>query len=83
MTREEAAEFWDTHDLSDYWDELEPGTIEQASMVQHVIEVEVSARDLGDLIALARQRGVEPLALAAQWLADRLASEHSGEPNTR
>ena len=23
-TREEEAEFWDTHDFTDYWDDLEP-----------------------------------------------------------
>ena len=23
-TREEEAKFWDTHDISDYWDEMKP-----------------------------------------------------------
>ena len=26
-TREEEAEFWDTHDFTDYWDELEPANV--------------------------------------------------------
>lgn len=26
-TREEEAEFWDTHDFTDYWDALEPANV--------------------------------------------------------
>jgi CopG antitoxin of type II toxin-antitoxin system len=80
---EDEREFWDTHDLSDYWDEFKPITSAPAATIHHVIEVEISAPALGELIALARARGVAPLTLAAQWLEERLAAERADASQAR
>jgi len=66
---EQAADFWDTHSLADYWDQL------------HEVEIEVSARrrrritldpDVWERVASqARVRGVSPETLANLWLMER------------
>jgi hypothetical protein len=68
---EEAAEFWDTHDLADYWDFTEE------------VEFEVDIQHRRHLVALdpelakklteeARQRGLSVETLINLWLNERL-----------
>ena len=67
--------FWDTVDLSDYWDTFEPIEAGPAANVRHLITFEIDIETLSGLVTLGRQRGVEPLTLAAQWLAERVKLE--------
>jgi hypothetical protein len=74
-SRAEAAEFWDTHDITDYWDELEHVDSPPATSVTHIVSFELDIETLTGLVELGKQRGIEPLTLAAQWLAERVAAE--------
>jgi hypothetical protein len=74
-SRAEAAEFWDTHDITDFSDELERVDSPLATSVTHSVSFELDIDTLSGLIELGKQRGVEPLTLAAQWLAERVAAE--------
>jgi hypothetical protein len=74
-SRAEAAEFWDTHDITDYRDELEHVDSPPATSVAHIVSFELDIETLTGLVEIGKQRGVEPLTLAAQWLAERVAVE--------
>lgn len=67
--------FWDTHDFTDYVDEWTRIASPPATSVAHSVSFELDIETLSSLIELGKQRGVEPLALAAQWLAERVAAE--------
>lgn len=42
-SREEEAEFWDTHDFMDFWDELEPVKLEVSPAFRAEVEARVAA----------------------------------------
>ncbi len=70
-TIEEAAEFWDTHDLSDYWDLTEEVNFEVD--LQHrrylvALDPELAER----LAAEAHKRGVSTQTLVNLWLSEKL-----------
>jgi post-segregation antitoxin (ccd killing protein) len=82
---QEAAEFWDTHDSSDFEDEFEEVEMRVSPDMRSLFEVRVRM-DLSAgrrLMALARERGVSVAELAAAWIAAELeraeAAAGSGE----
>ncbi|HKP12596.1 MAG TPA: CopG family antitoxin [Blastocatellia bacterium] len=69
---EEAADFWDSHDLGDYWDltsEAEFETDIQRRVFLTALEPEL-ARKLTDC---ARQQGISTETLINVWLSEKLA----------
>ncbi len=76
MTRQQAADFWDTHSVTDYLDELDPveGPLDVA-INEPVLPVPLSRQDLDALRQAARRRGLASSALAKVWLLDRLRGE--------
>ncbi len=70
-----AAEFWDTHDLTDYQDSERDVPEVQINLVRRHFRVEAEiARQLHEA---ARYRGVSSETLANLWLAEKLNSEPS------
>jgi len=69
-TREEVADFWDTHSLADYWGETHQVEFEVRARRRHHIflDPEVYAR----VEAQARARGISPETLVNLWLVERL-----------
>ncbi len=63
---EEAGEFWDTHDSTDYLDQMTPVTVD-AHLEKRHFEVEIDK----DLVALLRQRA-DSEHLSASKLANNL-----------
>lgn len=72
-TLEDAAIFWDTHDLSDYWDETTDVEIDvRAPRHQWIpLATHLASRTA----ARARDEGVSIETLVNLWIAERLASE--------
>ncbi len=67
---EEAAEFWDTHSLADYWDETREVEIEVRAVRRHRITL---ASQLAEQVeATARREGVSIETLVNLWVAERL-----------
>jgi hypothetical protein len=66
---EAAADFWDTHSLSDYWDETQEVDFEiRAQRRRRVaLDPEVWKR----VVNQARLRGVSPETLVNLWLMER------------
>ena len=70
---EEAAEFWDTHDTTDYPEHFV--TVEaEAKLKRRRFEVEVDERLMEVLRARAKERGVTVSRLVSEMLRDKLRS---------
>ncbi|MEK7335164.1 MAG: CopG family antitoxin [Candidatus Binatota bacterium] len=73
-TLEAAGEFWDTHDLGDYWDQTEEVAMSfRLKRKRHLFSIEPAlARKLH---AAAASRGVSPETITNLWLREMLAKE--------
>lgn len=74
-TREEMAEFWDTHDISDYWDELAPVDVEFAPPLSRSLALEIDMETWEEIEALARERELPPDDLLHVWIVERRDAE--------
>lgn len=75
-TYEEEAEFWDTHDTTEFEDESEPVEVTFAqSLVRRGLTVPLDAQTIGLLQRLAREKKTEPATLVQIWILDRLRAE--------
>ncbi len=75
-TIEEEAQWWDTHDLADYWDEFTPVEVTFAknlsSPLAAALTIRLDAVTLAELRARACAEGIAASALARTWIAERL-----------
>ncbi len=74
-TIEEEAEFWDTHDLTDYWDEFKPVKVRFADKLFDRVTIPVDADTLAQLEALAREEELNATVLVRRWVLERLEQE--------
>jgi hypothetical protein len=72
---DEEAEFWDTHDFTDYLEESRPVEVEIGPDVIERLTVSLDRRDRDELRRRAKARGVAPATLARIWLEDCLRRE--------
>ena len=79
--RREEAEFWDTHDFGDYWDETEPVDVTFSKNLSENLTVRLSPQALRLLRQQAGQIGVGPSTLARIWILQHLRA--SGRPRPR
>jgi hypothetical protein len=74
----EVGEFWDSHDLSEHWDETHEVEC-QVSLGSSVIYFAVE-KDLAEkLRSAARHHGVSADTLLNVWLKEHVASEPAGK----
>jgi hypothetical protein len=69
---EEASEFWDSHDLGDYWDLTSPANFDvdiRQRVFLTALEPELAKR----LTDCARKQGVSTETLINVWLSEKLA----------
>ena len=71
-SREEEAEFWDTHDIADYRDELKSVRARFAQNLSEGITVRLDPETLEELRTQARETGIGPTTLARMWILERL-----------
>ncbi len=67
----EIGEFWDTHDLADYWDKTGPAGFEvdiKSEVTYYGIDKELAAK----VEALAKRRGVSADTLLNLWVQEKL-----------
>lgn len=82
-SREEEAAFWDTHSISDFWDELRPVEVRFAEELSEGITVHFAPETLAALHAIAREQGEEPAALLRGWVLERLHEVEAGQRSPR
>jgi len=67
----EIGEFWDTHDLADYWEQTQPVEFEvdiQSEVTYYPLDVALSAQ----VRSIATQRGISPETLLNLWVQEKL-----------
>jgi hypothetical protein len=74
-SRKEEAEFWDTHDSTEYEDQFVEVKIRAARNLEHVLSVRLDATTLDKMVDVGRKKGVGASTLARMWLLERLAKE--------
>lgn len=80
-TIEEEAEFWDTHDSTEFEDEFHDA--EDVRFVKprptKAITVRVDPATFGTLAQQARQKGIGPSTLVRMWVLERLRATEGQE----
>ena len=73
---EKIAEFWDTHTLSDYWDQAEPVEFEvdiQSEVIYYAVDRELSAK----IQYIAKKHGISADTLINLWLQGELQEDQT------
>lgn len=73
-SRQEEAEFWDTHSPLDYgeWKEVK---LKVERPLGHILGVRLDAKTITKLGAIGRKKGIGASTLARMWLLERLEKE--------
>jgi predicted DNA binding CopG/RHH family protein len=72
LTREEEAEFWDTHDFTDYEEGFKPVRVRFSRKLSEGITIRLDPETLRRLRAQAHDKGIGPTTLARMWILERL-----------
>jgi hypothetical protein len=75
---EELAAFWDTHDLTDFEDQLEEVT--EPIFVRGkpaIVEISLNPSEVQKLKRIARSEGIEEASLLRQWIVEKLTGASS------
>jgi len=70
----EIGEFWDTHDLAEYWEQTQPVEFEldiQSEVTYYPLDATLSSK----VRSIAKQRGVSPETLLNLWVQEKLQQE--------
>src|SRR5260370_37121503 len=74
---EKLAEFWDSHDLTDFEDELEE-VAEPVFVRGNAIKVPLKSREAETVRQMAQAKGVSPEELIHAWVLQELARRNNG-----
>ncbi len=78
-TEEEAAEFWDTHSLADYWDQMEPVQVTFAPGALKLKQVclRLSPPMIEQAKRIAASKGIRYQTLLRMWITERMKQEEA------
>jgi hypothetical protein len=79
---EKLAKFWDTHDLTDFEDELQEVT-EPVFIPGKAIKLHLKPREAEAVRQMADANGVSPEELIRTWIRHQLARRNNGRPPPR
>ena len=71
-SRQEMAEWWDTHNLADYQDEFKTVKVSVAKNLSEGITVRLDPNTLTKLRSKAHKKGIGPTTLARMWIMENL-----------
>ncbi len=74
QTIKEEAEFWDTHDFTDFLDELTPVTakVTLSQPKEETITLRIQATLKKQLASIAAEMGVNTSTLARMWIIEKI-----------
>ena len=76
MSLEEIAEFWDTHDSADYWDQMEDVTDEViVRRPTAIVSIRIPEGYLKQIKRLARDQGLGHTTLIRMWIREKLKKQ--------
>ncbi|MDE0483109.1 MAG: hypothetical protein OXI67_11060 [Candidatus Poribacteria bacterium] len=64
---QELANFWDSHDLTDFENELE---VVQESVFEPIVPLALTPEEAAAVTATAKLRGISPVMLIREWVAE-------------
>jgi len=70
----EIGQFWDAHDLADYWEQTHPVEFEvdiRSEVTYYPLDATLSAR----IRSVAQRRGISPETLLNLWVQEKLQEE--------
>lgn len=73
---EEERKFWDTHDITEFADELKPARVEFVRPKKKLISLRLETRQIETLKHIASGKGLGYLSLIRLWVTERLSREH-------
>ncbi len=82
-SREEVAEFWDTHDITDYLDELKPVKVKFSDSINHGVIVLFESDTFDKLFEMADERGVFPDVLIHNWVVEGMKKAQATASDSR
>lgn len=80
---EEAAEFWDTHDFTDYLDEVKVISVKFSDVIEQAVIVRFDSDTFDKLHRMASKRGVFPDALIHDWVVEGMKKAQAAAPESR
>ena len=74
---QELAEFWDTHSIADYTNELTLVRSKDVYVSSHLSEIVLSLgpETSRKLMKIGRKKRIDPIVLARQWITDLVNKE--------
>lgn len=72
---EEEAEFWDTHDFTDFKQETRPVKVRSTRDLSENVQVRFDKESDRELDTLAQERGLKKATLIRTWVLERLRQE--------
>ena len=82
-SREEEAEFWDTHDIADHQDEFKTVRARFAKSLSEGIAIRLDPEMLAELRSRAKKKGISPTTLARMWILEHLREKEGHSPATK
>ncbi len=76
-TPEEEAAFWDSHDFTEFLDEITPVEAQVAKNLSQGITVRFDTETLSALRTLAARMGIGPTTLVRMWVLERLQQQRA------
>ena len=70
----EIGDFWDTHDLADYWEQTHAVEFQvdaQSEVIYYTLDSSLSE----EVCSIAKRRGVSPETLVNLWVQEKLEEE--------
>ena len=76
QSEKEEAEFWDTHDSTEFLDELKPAHLDFSQCPKKPVSLRLSEKKIEALKKTASRRGIGYLTMMIRlWIAERLLRE--------
>lgn len=69
---EEEAEFWDSHDPTELFEDWEPVELSVSERFRETLTLRLTGSDRDALVRVAEREGVEPAELARKWVVEHL-----------
>jgi predicted DNA binding CopG/RHH family protein len=69
---QEEAEFWDTHDFTEYQEGFKPVRVRFAKRLSEGVTIRLDPETLQKLRATAHEKGIGPTTLVRMWILERL-----------
>jgi predicted DNA binding CopG/RHH family protein len=72
---EKEAEFWDTHDVTDFWDEMTPVKVRFAKNLSQGMTIRLDLDTTIKLKSEAAKKGIGATTLVRMWVLERLKEQ--------